>query len=45
MGIVADVNLLYEGALGYIEIIVGKYPTLISYHGKYFYRSAVLCKQ
>lgn len=39
MGIVADVNLLYEGELQYIEIIVDKYPSLISYHGKYFYRS------
>ena len=39
MGIVADVNLLYEGDQQYIEIIVEKYPSLISYHGKYFYRS------
>ena len=39
MGIVADVNLLYENNLQYIEIIVDKYPSLISYHGKYFYRS------
>ena len=39
MGIVADVNLLYEDNLQYIEIIVDKYPSLISYHGKYFYRS------
>ena len=39
MGIVADVNLLYEGKRQYIEIIVEKYPSLISYHGKYFYRS------
>ncbi len=39
MGIVADVNLLYENEMQYIEIIVDKYPALISYHGKYFYRS------
>ena len=39
MGIVADVNLLYDGKMQYIEIIVDKYPSLISYHGKYFYRS------
>jgi Predicted transcriptional regulator containing an HTH domain and an uncharacterized domain shared with the mammalian protein Schlafen len=39
MGIVADVNLLYEDDLEYIEIIVDKYPSLISYHGKYYYRS------
>ena len=29
MGIVADVNLLYEGKLQYIEIIVDKYPSLL----------------
>ncbi len=39
MGIVADVNLLHKGELEYIEIIVDKYPSLISYHGKYYYRS------
>lgn len=39
MGIVADVNLLHESDLEYIEIIVDKYPSLISYHGKYYYRS------
>lgn len=31
--------MLYEGKLQYIEIVVDKYPSLISYHGKYFYRS------
>ena len=39
MGIVVDVHLLYERELQYIEIIVDKYPSLISYHGKYFYCS------
>lgn len=39
MGIVADVNLLHEGGLEYIEIAVDKYPSLISFHGKYYYRS------
>lgn len=39
MGIVADVNLLREGGLEYIEIAVDKYPSLISFHGKYYYRS------
>lgn len=34
-----DVNLLYEGELEYLEIIVDKYPSLISFHGKYYYRS------
>lgn len=36
MGIVVDVNLLYENNLQYMEITVDKYPSLISYHGKYF---------
>lgn len=36
MGIVADVNLLYEGKLQYIEIIVDKYPSLISYDYVFF---------
>lgn len=39
MGIIVDVNLLYEGELEYLEIIVDKYPSLISFHGKYYYRS------
>jgi len=39
MGIVVDINLLYEGLLDYLEIVVDKYPSLISYHGKYYYRS------
>ena len=30
---------MYENDLQYIEIVVDKYPSLISYHGKYFYRS------
>ena len=36
MGIAADVNLLYEDDLQYIEIIVDKYPSLISYHENIF---------
>ena len=44
MGIVADVNLLYERKLQYIEIIVDKYPSRISYHGKYFYRSGSIMR-
>lgn len=39
MGIIADVNLLYKGELEYLQIIVDKYPSLISFHGKYYYRS------
>jgi len=39
MGIVVDVNLLVEDKLEYIEIIVEKYPSLISLRGKYYYRS------
>ncbi len=44
MGIVADVNLLYEDELQYIEIIVDKYPALISYHGKYFCHSGSIMR-
>lgn len=39
MGIIADVNLLYKGELEYLQIIVDKYPSLISFRGKYYYRS------
>ena len=39
MGIIADVNLHTENGLDFIEINVDKYPSLISYHGKYYYRS------
>ena len=39
MGIIADVNLHTENGLKYIEIHVDKYPSMISYHGKYYYRS------
>lgn len=39
MGIIADVNLCVENDLSYIEIFVEKYPSMISYHGKYYYRA------
>ena len=39
MCIVADVNLLHKAELQYIEIVLDKYPSLISYRGKYIYRS------
>lgn len=39
MGIIADVNLHQKENKDYLEIIVEKYPSLISYHGKYYYRS------
>lgn len=39
MGIIADVNLLYEDELEYLEIVVDKYLSLISFRGKYYYRS------
>ena len=39
MGIIADVNLLYKDELEYLQIIVDKYPSLISFRGKYYYRS------
>lgn len=39
MGIIVDVNLKLEGELEFLEIIVDKYPSLISFRGKYYYRS------
>lgn len=39
MGIIVDVNLKFEGELEYLEIIVDKYPSLISFRGKYYFRS------
>ena len=39
MGIIVDVNFCSEGDLEYLEIIVDKYPFLISFRGKYYYRS------
>lgn len=39
MGIIADVNLLEQDGKDVIEIKVDRYPSLISYRGKYFYRS------
>lgn len=39
MGIIAEVNLCHEGNLDFLEIIVDKYPSLISFRGKYYYRA------
>lgn len=39
MGIIVDVNLCEEEEKEYLEIIVDKYPSLISLRGKYYYRS------
>jgi ATP-dependent DNA helicase RecG len=39
MGVVADVNLLTENGLEYIEIVVPAYTTGITYKGVYHYRS------
>ena len=39
LGIIADVNLRTENGKDYLEIVVDKYPFLISYHGRYCYRS------
>lgn len=39
MGIIADVNLCEEDGEELLEIVVEKYPNLISLHGKYYYRS------
>jgi ATP-dependent DNA helicase RecG len=39
MGIIADVNLVHEAGQSLLEIKVEKYPSLISYRGKHYYRS------
>lgn len=39
MGIIVDVNLCFEDEQEYLEIIVDKYPFLINFRGKYYYRS------
>ncbi len=45
MGIIADVNLRTEDEKDYIEIEVDKYPFLINYHGKYYYRSGSVLRE
>ena len=45
LGIIADVNLLTEAEKDYIEIFVEKYPSLISYRGKYYYRSGSVLRE
>lgn len=45
LGIVADVNLRTEAEKDYIEIFVEKYPSLISCHGKYYYRSGSVLRE
>lgn len=39
MNIIADVNLIEENELEYIEIVVDSYPFPVNYRGKYYYRS------
>ena len=39
MGIIADVNLVHESGHDLLEIKVEKYPSLISYRGRHYYRS------
>jgi ATP-dependent DNA helicase RecG len=39
LGITAEVNLLHEGKLDYIEIVVQAYSVPISLRGRYYYRS------
>ena len=45
LGIIADVNLRTEGGKDYLEIVVDKYPSLISYHGRYYYRSGSVLRE
>ena len=45
MGIIADVNLRTEHEKDYLEIVVDKYPFLISYHGRFYYRSGSVLRE
>ena len=45
LGIIADVNLRTEDGIDYLEIVVDKYPSLISYHGRYYYRSGSVLRE
>lgn len=36
MGLLCDVNVLNDGDLHYLEIIVEKYKSPVSYHGRYY---------
>ena len=45
LGIITDVNLRTEGGKDYLEIMVDKYPSLISYHGRYYYRSGSVLRE
>ena len=45
LGIIADVNLRSEDGKDYLEIVVDKYPSLISYHGRYYYRSGSVLRE
>ncbi len=45
LGIIADVNLRTEIGKDYLEIVVDKYPFLISYHGRYYYRSGSVLRE
>ncbi len=45
LGIIADVNLRTEAGNEYIEIVVDKYPSLISYHGRYYCRSGSVLRE
>ena len=38
MGIVPDIDVEEESGYPVVTIRVEKYPTMISYHGKYYYR-------
>ncbi len=45
LGIIADMNLRTENGKDYLEIVVDKYPFLISYHGRYYYRSGSVLRE
>ena len=45
LGIIADVNLNTEDGKEFISITVEKYPSLIGYHGRYYYRSGSVLRE
>ena len=45
LGIIADINLCIENGKDFLEIVVEKYPSLISFRGKYYYRSGSVLRE
>ena len=45
LGIIADVDLNTKEGKDFLTITVEKYPSLISYHGRYYYRSGSVLRE